>query len=127
MGNLIQIQNLIYEIRGLKVMLDSVLAKLYGVATRVLNQAVKRNIERFPDNFMFQMTQGEFLLLISQNVISKNGVVMHSSVLNRKRAIQINIQIMNTFVKVRQIYQAIDLLMDITKPAKIGFMPNETK
>ena len=55
MSDLIQIQNLIYEIRGCKVMLDSDLAKLYGVETRVLNQAVKRNIERFPSNFMFQL------------------------------------------------------------------------
>ena len=63
MNEVIQIQNLIYEIRGIKVMLDSDLAKLYGVETRVLNQAVKRNIERFPNNFMFQLTQEEFYVL----------------------------------------------------------------
>ena len=106
MNEVIQIQNLIYEIRGIKVMLDSDLAKLYGVETRVLNQAVKRNLERFPDNFMFQLTIEEFQVLISQNVISKNqietrggrqkapfvfteqGVAMLSSVLRSKQAIQ---------------------------------------
>ena len=71
MSDLIQIQNLIYEIRGCKVMLDSDLAKLYGVETRVLNQAVKRNIERFPSNFMFQLSIDEFHFLISHFVISK--------------------------------------------------------
>ena len=71
MNNIISIQNLIYEIRGQKVMLDSDLAMLYEVETRALNQAVKRNIERFPYNFMFQLTQEEFQILISQNVISK--------------------------------------------------------
>ena len=175
MNDLIQIQNLIYEIRGCKVMLDSDLAKLYGVETRVLNQAVKRNIERFPSNFMFQLSIDEFHFLISQNVISKNetekrggrqklpnvfteqGVAMLSSVLRSKQAIQTNIQIMNTFVKVRhfalenkeltkrfqeleqyfinyckdnekdkqQIYEAIDLLMDRTKPSKVGFVKTE--
>ena len=119
MNEIVKIQNLIYEIRGFKVMLDSDLAKLYGVETRVLNQSVKRNLERFPDNFMFQLTPDEFQLLISQIVISKNpnekrggrqklpyvfteqGVAMLSSVLRSKQAIQTNIQIMNTFVKVR--------------------------
>ena len=119
MNELVNIQNLIYEIRGIKVMLDSDLAKLYGVETRVLNQAVKRNLERFPDNFMFQLTIEEFQFLISQNVISKNqietrggrqkapfvfteqGVAMLSSVLRSKQAIQMNIRIMNTFVNMR--------------------------
>ncbi len=171
MNELVQIQNLIYEIRGLKVMLDSDLAMLYEVETRALNQAVKRNIERFPINFMFQLTHEEFQTLISQNVISKNsdekrggrqklpyvfteqGVAMLSSILHSKKAIQTNIQIMNTFVQVRhyvlehkdltkrfaeleqyfmqyckdnetdkqKIYEAIDLLMNRTKPSKIGF------
>ena len=71
MNNLVQIQNLIYIIRGQRVMLDSDLAMLYETETRTLNQAVKRNIERFPINFMFQLTQEEFQTLISQNVISK--------------------------------------------------------
>ena len=74
MNEIVNIQNLIYEIRGVKVMLDSDLAKLYGVETRALNQAVKRNIERFPNNFMFQLTQEEFYVLMSQFVISKIGI-----------------------------------------------------
>ena len=73
MNDLVQIKNLIHEIRGMKVMLDSDLAMLYEVEIRALNQAVKRNIERFPINFMFQLTQEEFQTLISQNVISKNS------------------------------------------------------
>ena len=172
MNDLVQIQNLIYVIRGQRVMLDSDLAMLYETETRTLNQAVKRNIERFPINFMFQLTQEEFEALrpISQIVISpkgggrqklpfvftEQGVAMLSSVLRSKKAIQTNIQIMNTFVQVRQyvlehkdlekrfteleqsfmqyckdneidkqkIYEAIDLLMDRTKPAKIGFTTN---
>ena len=118
MNDLIQIQNLIYVVRGQRVMLDRDLARLYEVETRVLNQAVKRNIERFPDNFMFQLTKEEFeeLRPISQIVISvkgggtqklplvftEQGVAMLSSVLRSKNAIQTNIQIMNTFVKMRQ-------------------------
>ena len=119
MNEVIQIQNLIYEIRGHKVMLDSDLAKLYGVETRALNQAVKRNIERFPNNFMFQLSLEEYQFLISHFVISKTqtetrggrqkapyvfteqGVAMLSSVLRSKQAIQMNIKIMNTFVDMR--------------------------
>ena len=112
----IPIQDLIYEIRGQKVMLDSDLAELYGVELRALNQAVKRNIERFPDDFTFQLTQDEWNLLRSQNVISKNsqggrryapfvfteqGVSMLSSVINSKRAIEVNINIMRAFAKLR--------------------------
>ena len=115
--DLIQIQSLIYEIRGYKVMLDSDLAALYEVPTYRLNEAVKRNIKRFPPNFMFQLTKDEYDTLISRIAISKNtrggrrfmpyvfteqGVAMLSSVLNSERAIQINIQIMNTFVCLRQ-------------------------
>lgn len=70
MKELTRIQNLIYEIRGYKVMLDSDLAALYEVETRVLNQAVKRNMERSPNDFMFQVTKDEFNNLISQNVTS---------------------------------------------------------
>ena len=96
-------------------MLDSDLAKLYEVETRVLNQAVKRNMERFPDDFMFQLTKEETENLRSQFVISswggtrklpyaftEQGVAMLSGVLKSKRAIQVNIQIMRTFVKLRQ-------------------------
>ena len=174
MNNLIQVQNLIYEIHGIKVMLDSDLAKLYEIPTHRLNEAVKRNISRFPSNFMFQLSKEEYESLISQIAISKKGrggrrtmpyvfteqgVAMLSSVLNSETAIQINIQIMNTFVQMRhwaienkdlarrvselehyfiehskdykedmkEIYQAIDLLMDRTKPAKVGFIKTEDK
>lgn len=112
---LIQIQNLIYTIRGYKVMLDSDLAMLYEVETKVLNQAVKRNIKRFPEHFMFQLTKEEWQNLRSQFVtfredirkytpyaFTEQGVAMLSSVLRSERAIQINIQIMDTFVKMRQ-------------------------
>lgn len=166
MNDLVQIQNLIYIIRGQRVMLDSDLARLYEVETKVLNQAVKRNITRFPDNFMFQLSKDEWQSLRSQFVtfsgnirkytpyaFTEQGVAMLSSVLRSEKAIQVNIQIMNTFVKMRQwaienkeiaqrlaelehyfiqhckdnqsdireLREAIDLLIDRTKPAKIGF------
>ncbi|WP_442796328.1 ORF6N domain-containing protein [Pelobium manganitolerans] len=108
--------NNIYEIRGLKVMLDSDLAELYGVETRVLNQAVRRNIDRFPEDFMFQLQQTEWENLMSQIVTSnwggrrklpyvftEHGVLMLSSVLNSVRAIQMNIQIVWIFSKLRQL------------------------
>ncbi|HOE17898.1 MAG TPA: ORF6N domain-containing protein [Syntrophorhabdaceae bacterium] len=103
--------------RGQKVMLDRDLAMLYGVETRVLNQAVRRNIERFPEDFMFQLTKGEMDNWKSQIVISnkekmglrrrpyaftENGVAMLSSVLNSSKAIQVNIQTMRTFTKIRE-------------------------
>jgi hypothetical protein len=113
------IQSKIYEIRNQKVMLDFDLAQLYEVETRVLNQAVKRNIDRFPDDFMFQLTKQEFDVLISQIVISKTekrggtqkmpyafteqGVSMLSSVLKSKKAVQVNISIMRVFVAVKQL------------------------
>jgi hypothetical protein len=112
------IQSKIYEIRGYKVMLDRDLAEIYGVETRVLNQAVKRNIDRFPNDFMFQLTEKEFENWKSQIVISNTikmglrklpyaftelGVAMLSSVLNSKTAIQINMGIMRAFVAVRQL------------------------
>jgi hypothetical protein len=172
MDSLIEVKNLIYEIRGYKVMLDSDLAELYEVQTFRLNEAVKRNIERFPSHYMFQLTKDEYKLLTSQIAISKKGrggrrtmpyvfteqgVAMLSSVLNSARAIQINIKIIDTFVQLRQwaldnkeltkrvadienylmnyakdnnkeiekIYEAIDFLMDRTKPRKIGFEINE--
>ena len=114
MNDLIEIKNMIYIIRGQKVMIDSDLAMLYGVETKNLNKAVKRNIERFPENFMFQLTKEEwnnlrFQIGTFRNDIRKflpyafteQGVAMLSSVLKSKQAIQINIQIMNTFVKMR--------------------------
>jgi hypothetical protein len=112
-----RIERLILLIRGHKVMLDTDLAVLYGVETRVLVQAVKRNSNRFPTDFMFQMSDEEVHLLRSQIVISKNrrggrrylpyvfteqGVAMLSSVLNSERAVEINIEIMRAFVRLRE-------------------------
>jgi len=112
------IESKILLIRGKKVMLDQSLAELYRVETRALNQAVKRNLPRFPEDFMFQLTKEEVeALLRSQFVILKkgqhykylpyvfteNGVAMLSSVLNSERAIMVNIQIMRTFTRLREI------------------------
>ena len=112
------IQQKIFLIRGQKVMLDNDLAELYEVETRALNQAVKRNIKRFPSDFMFQLNQSEAAdLSRSQFVILKrghnikylpyafteNGVAMLSGVLNSDRAIAVNIQIMRTFTKLRNL------------------------
>jgi hypothetical protein len=111
-----QIKNMIYEIRGQKVMFDRDLAALYGVELKVMNQTVKRNIGRFPSDFMFQLTDEEWDCLRSQIVTSNNkrggrryapyvfteqGVSMLSSVINSERAIEVNINIMRTFVKLR--------------------------
>ena len=112
----------IYFIRNQKVMLDRDLAILYGIETKVLNQAVKRNMSRFPEDFMFQLTEIEFQNLKSQIVTSswggtrklpyaftEHGVLMLSSVLKSDKAIQVNIQIMRIFTKVRQ------MLLDTTE------------
>lgn len=114
------IQNKIFEVRGCRVILDYHLAELYQVETRALKQAVKRNIERFPGDFMFVLTQEEANLLlsigVSQNVIppdynfgvampmafTEQGVAMLSSVLRSKVAIEVNISIMRAFVLMRQ-------------------------
>ena len=110
------IERKIYLIRGEKVMLSMHLAELYGVETRTLNQAVKRNIHRFPEDFMFQINESETDQLVSQNVIphkkyfggslpyafTEQGVAMLSSVLNSERAVQVNIAIMRAFVKLRE-------------------------
>ncbi len=109
------IEGKIFLIRHKKVMLDRDLAVLYGVETKRLKQQVNRNIERFPDDFMFQLTREEFNILKSQIATSswgglrylpyaftEQGVAMLSSVLNSKRAIQVNIQIMRTFTKLRE-------------------------
>lgn len=116
------ISNKIYFIRNQKVMLDSDLALLYGIETRVLKQAVRRNLNRFPEDFMFELTKIEFDNLTSQIVTSswggtrklpfaftEHGVLMLSSVLNSDKAIQTNIQIMRIFTKVRQ------MLLDTTE------------
>lgn len=167
MNQLTAIQSLIYVIRGQKVMIDRDLAELYGVPTKRLNEAVKRNIERFPDDFMFQLTDSEQKELVancdrlknlkhsSSNAyaFTEHGVTMLSSVLNSKKAIEINIQVVRAFIALRQfalenneiakrltelehyfmehckdnqaemqkIYNVLGLLMDRTKPSKIGF------
>ena len=110
-----QIKNSILEIRGKKVMLDMDLAKIYEVETRVLKQAVRRNIDRFPEDFMFELTENELQNLTSQFVTSswggqrhkpfaftEQGIAMLSSVLKSKKAIQMNIAIMRAFVLMRQ-------------------------
>lgn len=112
-----RIEQAIFWLRGQKVLLSIHLAELYQVEPRVMIQAVKRNIERFPNDFMFQLTDEEFSNLKSQIVISswggsrrakpyaftEQGVAMLSSVLRSKRAIQVNIEIMRTFVLLRQL------------------------
>lgn len=111
------IQNRIYEIRSEKVMLDRDLAELYEVENRALKQAVKRNPDRFPKDFMFQLNESEVDNLVSQNVIpsksyfggalpyafTEQGVAMLSSVLKSQKALQVNIAIMRTFVEVRKL------------------------
>jgi len=120
MSELIAIEavaNKIFFIRGVKVIMDKDLANMYGVETRVLNQAVKRHEKRFPEDFMFQLSKSEYDFLISQSVTSKKsgrggvrkmpyafteqGVAMLSGILNSDRAIAVNIQIMRTFTKLR--------------------------
>jgi len=175
MNEVVQIKNLIYTIRNHKIIFDSDLAMLYEVETKALNQAVKRNIDRFPKDFMFQLTEQEWkdFKVRSQIVTSpkgggrhylpyvftEQGVSMLSSVLKSKKAIQINIQIMRTFVAMRKwameskdleqrlaelehyfiehckdqendmkkLYEAIGLLIDRTRPTKIGFVNDENK
>ncbi len=113
-----RIQRCIYLIRGQKVMLDSDLAELYAVPVKVLNQAINRNMRRFPDDFMFILSKSEAESLRSQFVTLKkgrgqhskysphafteHGILMLSSVLNSERAVQVNIAIMRTFVKLRE-------------------------
>lgn len=116
-----RIETKIFLIRGKKVMMDGDLAELYGVETRILNQAVRRNIERFPEEFMFQLNNREVEVWQSQSlrsqivilkrgqhikyapyVFTEPGVAMLSSVLNSKKAIQVNIQIIKTFIKLRE-------------------------
>lgn len=164
-----RIENSIYFIRSQKVILDRDLAVLYGVETKVLKQAVKRNLDRFPADFMFELSKEEFENWRSQFVTSKSdkiglrhppmafteeGVAMLSSVLRSKRAIQVNIEIMRAFVRLREIlsthkdlkrklltlekkydeqfqvvFEAIDDLMkEEEKPKqKIGFQVEEPK
>ena len=113
-NDVIPIHSMIYEIRSQKVMLDSDLAKLYEVETKRINENVKRNIKRFPPEFMFQLTDEEWENLRSQfatftndsrkykpYVFTEHGVLMLSSVLSSEKAIEVNIQIMKVFVQMR--------------------------
>ncbi|MBC7487758.1 MAG: ORF6N domain-containing protein [Cytophagaceae bacterium] len=126
--------NKIYLVRGHKVMLDRDLAEMYGVETRVLNQAIKRNEKRFPADFMLQMTSEELSDWKSQNVISnkekmglrkppnvftEQGVAMLSSVLNSETAIEVNIQIIRTFTRIRQMLsEHTELRLEVEKIKK---------
>ena len=129
------IQSKIYEIRGFKIMLDRDLARMYGVETRRLNEQVKRNLKRFPDDFMFQLSEQEFQDWKSQFAISNSikmgmrkrpyaftelGVAMLSSVLNSDTAIEINMSIMRAFIAIRQF---------VLKPPvdRIGELQNEMR
>ena len=117
----------IYVIRGMKVMLDRDLAKLYNIETKVLKQAVRRNTDRFPEDFMFELSNEEFTNLRSQFVTSswggarynpmaftEQGVAMLSSVLNSKQAIHVNIQIMRVFTRMREmLVNTLSLKLDI--------------
>ena len=108
------IQNKIYEIRGLRVILDRDLAEMYEVTTSNLNKAVKRNITRFPDDFMFQLNNAEFNLIFQNGTSSwggtrklpyaftEHGVAMLAGLLNSSKAIEVNIQIVRAFVALRQ-------------------------
>jgi hypothetical protein len=132
--NLAKIEKMIFVIRGQKVMLDSDLAVLYGVTTKVLNQAVRRNTARFPYDFMFELSSEEHDSLRSQFVTLKNrrgkhrkyvpfvfteqGVAMLSGVLNSDRAIRVNIEIMRTFVKIRQLLLGESLSHRVTELEK---------
>ncbi|RLA63828.1 MAG: ORF6N domain-containing protein [Epsilonproteobacteria bacterium] len=129
------IEKMIYVIRGQKVMLDSDLAELYEVETRSLNQAVKRNLDRFPPDFMFQLSNQELISLRSQFVIfnetvkgrkyrpfvfTEQGVAMLSSVLKGKKAALVNISIMRTFVKIRALLNSDETLSERLRKLEKG-------
>jgi hypothetical protein len=124
---------LVFLIRGEKVLLDADLADLYGVATKVLNQAVKRNLDRFPEDFMFQLTPEEWGDMRSQLVttsrrklsavpyaFTEQGVAMLSTVLRSQRAVEVNIAIMRTFVQLRR-------LMDSNRDLRLRIEAMETR
>jgi hypothetical protein len=129
-----KIEESIYVVRGQRVMLDSDLARMYGVTTAALNQAVRRNKERFLEDFSYQLTAQEFTALISQNVISKtgrggrqtrpwafteHGVAMLSSVLKSPAAARVNIEIIRTFVRLRRLMATPgELVEQLTKLAE---------
>jgi len=128
------IEDTILLIRGQRIILDHDLARLYGVATKVLNQAVKRNLDRFPEDFMFQLTKAETeewetlkrsrSQIVTLNKIrgtnikyqpyafTEHGILMLSSVLKSQRAVQVNIQIMRTFVRLRQMLASNETLIE---------------
>lgn len=137
MADLEVIQHKIYEVRGVRVMLDFDLATLYGIQTRVLKQAVKRNINRFPNDFMFVLTKSEanslLFIGVSQTVIppeynfgatlpmafTEQGVAMLSGVLRSDRAVEVNISIMRAFVQMRQfILQNREIMLGIEELRK---------
>ncbi len=110
----ISVDNLIIEIRGQKVIMDSDLAALYEVETRTLNQAIKRNLDRFPEDFMFQLTNKEFTILKLQNATSRwggrrtlpyvftaHGAIMAASVLNTSKAVEMSVYVVRAFVRMR--------------------------
>lgn len=115
-NEIISIENRIFTIRGQRVMIDRDLAELYGVPTYRLNEAVKRNIKRFPDDFMFKLSKDELFELIANcdrfktlkhssnmpNVFTEHGVTMLSSILNSDKAIEINVQVVRAFIQLRQ-------------------------
>jgi hypothetical protein len=129
-----EIEQAIHVMRGQRVMLDSELAKMYGVSTTRLNEQVSRNADRFPEDFAFQLTQQEFTVLMSQNAISKpgrggrrklprvfteHGVAMLSSVLRSPTAVKVNIEIMRTFVRLRRLMATPgELVEQLTKLAE---------
>ena len=134
------IENKIYIIRGQKVMLDSDLAQLYGVETKKLNQAVKRNIERFPEDFMIQLSEEEVVTNCDHvqktsrrkdfrpYAFTEHGILMLSSVLNSKRAVAVNVQIMRIFVKLRQLAnQPTQEIVELRKLLMLYMETNDAK
>src|SRR5438309_11966316 len=133
-ARVIDVQRRILVIRGQNVMLDFDLAELYGVETRALKQAVRRNLDRFPADFMFELSAAEIKKLVSQTVIptrgkfggaapmafTEQGVAMLSSVLRSRRAAQVNIAIMRTFVRLREM-----LLSNADLARKLGALENK--
>jgi hypothetical protein len=126
MDKLSNIISIIIVLRGQKVIIDADIAKLYDVSTKVLNQAVKRNIDRFPNDFIFQLTQQEKSEVVTNcdhlrelkfsrtlpYAFTEQGVAMLSSVLNSKKSIEVNIAIMRTFVYIRKLIQTNTLISD---------------
>ncbi len=135
-SSLYKIEEMIYIIRGQKVMLDLDLAWLYEIGTKVLNQAVRRNLSRFPNDFMFQLSYSEYTTLKTQHSSSKttshgglrtmpyafteNGIAMLSSVLNSEKAIQINIDIMRMFISLRHVLASENLLANKFAKLEVG-------